>query len=193
MAIIVVGGSGRGAGKTALVCGLIRALPEIRWTPEIQATLAASRLRFGKRPRQGRKPTRRAIWPLGRTARCWSRRAMRRSVPLCSGFSPTVRRRPAPSSSRTECFAACGPISALPPLQAPGESISRRSISWSSAWTQWLSWPATITSSSERGSPFVWCRWSACHRPCWSGCGNGSAGRLCNMPYHTCVIRQGPP
>ncbi|MGA9063580.1 MAG: hypothetical protein WB341_18195 [Terracidiphilus sp.] len=32
MAIIVVGGSGRGAGKTALVCGLIRALPEIRWT-----------------------------------------------------------------------------------------------------------------------------------------------------------------
>jgi hypothetical protein len=32
MAIIVVGGSGRGAGKTALVCGLIRALPEFAWT-----------------------------------------------------------------------------------------------------------------------------------------------------------------
>ncbi len=32
MAIIVVGGSGRGAGKTALVCGLIRALPETHWT-----------------------------------------------------------------------------------------------------------------------------------------------------------------
>ena len=32
MAIIVVGGSGRGAGKTALVCGLIRALHEIPWT-----------------------------------------------------------------------------------------------------------------------------------------------------------------
>jgi hypothetical protein len=32
MAIIVVGGSGRGAGKTALVCGLIRALPELPWT-----------------------------------------------------------------------------------------------------------------------------------------------------------------
>ncbi len=32
MAIIVVGGGGRGAGKTALVCGLIRALPEIPWT-----------------------------------------------------------------------------------------------------------------------------------------------------------------
>jgi hypothetical protein len=32
MAIIVVGGGGRGAGKTALVCGLIRALPEIAWT-----------------------------------------------------------------------------------------------------------------------------------------------------------------
>jgi hypothetical protein len=32
MAIIVVGGGGRGAGKTALVCGLMRALPDIRWT-----------------------------------------------------------------------------------------------------------------------------------------------------------------
>jgi len=32
MAIIVVGGGGRGAGKTALVCGLMRALPEIKWT-----------------------------------------------------------------------------------------------------------------------------------------------------------------
>jgi hypothetical protein len=32
MAIIVVGGSGRGAGKTALICGLIRALPDARWT-----------------------------------------------------------------------------------------------------------------------------------------------------------------
>ncbi len=32
MAIIVVGGGGPGAGKTALICGLIRALPEIRWT-----------------------------------------------------------------------------------------------------------------------------------------------------------------
>jgi hypothetical protein len=32
MAIIVVGGSGRSAGKTALVCGLMRALPEIPWT-----------------------------------------------------------------------------------------------------------------------------------------------------------------
>jgi hypothetical protein len=32
MAIIVVGGSGRGVGKTALICGLIRALPEARWT-----------------------------------------------------------------------------------------------------------------------------------------------------------------
>jgi hypothetical protein len=32
MAIIVVGGSNRGVGKTALVCGLIAALPEYRWT-----------------------------------------------------------------------------------------------------------------------------------------------------------------
>jgi hypothetical protein len=32
MAIIVVGGGGRGAGKTALVCGLMRALPDIPWT-----------------------------------------------------------------------------------------------------------------------------------------------------------------
>ena len=32
MAIIVVCGSGRGVGKTALVCGLIAALPELRWT-----------------------------------------------------------------------------------------------------------------------------------------------------------------
>jgi hypothetical protein len=32
MAIIVVGGSSRGAGKTALVCGLIAALPEFHWT-----------------------------------------------------------------------------------------------------------------------------------------------------------------
>lgn len=32
MAIIVVGGSGRGVGKTALVCWLIAALSEFRWT-----------------------------------------------------------------------------------------------------------------------------------------------------------------
>jgi hypothetical protein len=32
MAIIVVGGGGRGAGKTALICGLVRAMPEHRWT-----------------------------------------------------------------------------------------------------------------------------------------------------------------
>ena len=32
MAIIVVGGGGRGVGKTALVCGLIAALPEFAWT-----------------------------------------------------------------------------------------------------------------------------------------------------------------
>jgi hypothetical protein len=32
MAIIVVGGGGQGAGKTALICGLIRALPELDWT-----------------------------------------------------------------------------------------------------------------------------------------------------------------
>jgi hypothetical protein len=32
MAILVVGGSHRGIGKTALVCGLIAALPEVRWT-----------------------------------------------------------------------------------------------------------------------------------------------------------------
>lgn len=32
MAIIVVGGGCRGAGKTALICGLIRALPELHWT-----------------------------------------------------------------------------------------------------------------------------------------------------------------
>ena len=32
MAIIVVGGGGRGAGKTALICGLIRALGDVPWT-----------------------------------------------------------------------------------------------------------------------------------------------------------------
>jgi hypothetical protein len=32
MAIVVVGGNSRGVGKTALVCGLIAALPEFRWT-----------------------------------------------------------------------------------------------------------------------------------------------------------------
>jgi hypothetical protein len=32
MAIIVVGGSGRGVGKTALACGLIASLREFRWT-----------------------------------------------------------------------------------------------------------------------------------------------------------------
>jgi hypothetical protein len=32
MAIIVVGGSGRKIGKTALVCGLVHALPEFTWT-----------------------------------------------------------------------------------------------------------------------------------------------------------------
>ena len=31
MAIIVVGGSNRGVGKTTMVCGLIAALPEYRW------------------------------------------------------------------------------------------------------------------------------------------------------------------
>lgn len=31
MATVVVGGSGRNAGKTALVCGLIAALPEFAW------------------------------------------------------------------------------------------------------------------------------------------------------------------
>jgi molybdopterin-guanine dinucleotide biosynthesis protein len=32
MSIIVIGGGGRGAGKTTLVCGLLRAMPEIAWT-----------------------------------------------------------------------------------------------------------------------------------------------------------------
>ncbi len=32
MAMVVVGGSGRGVGKTALVCGVIRTLPEFAWT-----------------------------------------------------------------------------------------------------------------------------------------------------------------
>lgn len=32
MAIIVVGGSGQGVGKSVLVCGLIAALPEFHWT-----------------------------------------------------------------------------------------------------------------------------------------------------------------
>ncbi len=32
MSIIVVGGTGRGAGKTALICGLICALPARKWT-----------------------------------------------------------------------------------------------------------------------------------------------------------------
>lgn len=32
MAIVVVGGSGRNVGKTALICGLIEATPELRWT-----------------------------------------------------------------------------------------------------------------------------------------------------------------
>jgi len=32
MAIIVVGGSNKGVGKTALVCGLIAAMPEFCWT-----------------------------------------------------------------------------------------------------------------------------------------------------------------
>jgi hypothetical protein len=32
MAIIVVGGGEKGAGKTALICGLLRALPDRNWT-----------------------------------------------------------------------------------------------------------------------------------------------------------------
>jgi len=32
MTVVVVGGSCRGAGKTALICGLLRALPEVSWT-----------------------------------------------------------------------------------------------------------------------------------------------------------------
>lgn len=31
MAIVIVGGSGRGVGKTALVCGVIAALPDMQW------------------------------------------------------------------------------------------------------------------------------------------------------------------
>jgi hypothetical protein len=31
MAVVVVGGGGRGVGKTALVCGVICALPDIQW------------------------------------------------------------------------------------------------------------------------------------------------------------------
>ena len=31
MAVVVVGGGGRGVGKTALVCGVIAALPEMQW------------------------------------------------------------------------------------------------------------------------------------------------------------------
>jgi hypothetical protein len=32
MPVIVIGGSGRGVGKTALVCGIVAALPEFGWT-----------------------------------------------------------------------------------------------------------------------------------------------------------------
>lgn len=32
MPLIVVGGSGKGVGKTALVCGLITAMPDLTWT-----------------------------------------------------------------------------------------------------------------------------------------------------------------
>ena len=46
MAIIVVGGSGRGVGKTALVCGLIAALPEFAWT----AVKITSHRHFGPEP-----------------------------------------------------------------------------------------------------------------------------------------------
>src|SRR6476646_10771304 len=31
MAVVVVGGGGRGVGKTALVCGVIAAMPERKW------------------------------------------------------------------------------------------------------------------------------------------------------------------
>ena len=32
MAVVVVGGQSRKVGKTSVVCGLIAALPEMRWT-----------------------------------------------------------------------------------------------------------------------------------------------------------------
>ncbi len=32
MPVIVVGGTGRGVGKTSLLCGLVAGLPELRWT-----------------------------------------------------------------------------------------------------------------------------------------------------------------
>ncbi len=51
MAIIVVGGSGRGAGKTALVCGLIAALPELRWNAvKISVHEPAREVRSSLRP-----------------------------------------------------------------------------------------------------------------------------------------------
>ncbi len=72
MAVIVVGGSGRGAGKTALVCGLIRALPEIPWTAiKVTSHGHGKPTPSGKKPRRGRGPTLRAICLPERDARCW--------------------------------------------------------------------------------------------------------------------------
>ncbi len=70
MAIIVVGGGGRGAGKTALICGLIRALPEIPWTAiKITSHAHGNPTPIWEETAPGDEPTRHAIWPPERGGR----------------------------------------------------------------------------------------------------------------------------
>ena len=47
MAIIVVGGSKRGVGKTTLVCALIGALTEYRWTARLKGLEWMTKLWLG--------------------------------------------------------------------------------------------------------------------------------------------------
>ena len=73
MAMIVVGGGGRGAGKTALMCGLMRALPEIPWTAMKITTHEHGKADsdLGGDDCRARRPTRRGTSLRERSARCW--------------------------------------------------------------------------------------------------------------------------
>jgi len=72
VAIVVVGGSGRGVGKTALVCGLIRALPEIPWTAvKITSDAHAVAKPIFEETDEARRRTHRVILLQAHGAHCW--------------------------------------------------------------------------------------------------------------------------
>ena len=116
MAVIVVGGGGRGAGKTALVCGLMRALPEISWTavkitthehgnstPIWEETAPGDTTDTARYLAAG---ARRALLVTASEER-WGRTRIRWDR-LWIGFCASAGRNAASSSNRTACLPTCG-------------------------------------------------------------------------------------